>query len=285
MADDRLGRGPRVGSALVGGTRSYDLKLDRAEKHFLDLQYELRRYSRSHPYEVRKRVENGRNVHRIHFTRQPDEELALMVGDILYNLRSSLDHVAASLVPSRRRSSSYFPIIWQGAWEPAVEGEDEERLEARRRWASYTEGMSDEALAIIQRTQPPDPAVDEATRRMHALVMLHKLRNTDAHTKLVLIAEALRFVVGRFTKPGGQVQTFTSAPEEVGDGYNDRAEIEDVPDGAVKVEITGATEVAIRVGNDGLALPLAANLNLMIDNVRRLLNELRPLDRWHPIDP
>jgi hypothetical protein len=50
-------------------------------------------------------VVDGREVNPFHFTEDPDPEIPLIVGDILFNLRSGFDHVIAALVkPSHRRN-------------------------------------------------------------------------------------------------------------------------------------------------------------------------------------
>ena len=121
--------------------RSYDLKVDRAEKHLIELEFEIRRYTRRHPYLVRPGMEGKREVYRFEFTRQPDDELAVIAGDFIYDIHSALNHLAAALVPSKNRTKTGFPIFWQGVWEDPVAGENEQRAKDRGRWASYTREM------------------------------------------------------------------------------------------------------------------------------------------------
>ena len=78
------------------------LKLSWAEQHLERLETEIRLFSDRNPYRTRK-VQKGKNkgLWIMEFTEQPDPSWALMVGDILYNLRSGLDHLAAALNPRR----------------------------------------------------------------------------------------------------------------------------------------------------------------------------------------
>lgn len=58
------------------------------------------------------------------FTESPDPVWALMVGDILYNLRSCLDYLAGALNPPSVRSHVMFPIAHETIWDiPFADGE------------------------------------------------------------------------------------------------------------------------------------------------------------------
>lgn len=129
--------------------RSYDLKADRAEKHLIELEFEIHRYTRRHPYRARPGMEGKRKVYRLEYTRQPDDELAVIAADFVYNIHSALNHLAVSMVPPKNRSSVAFPIFWQGVWEDSIEGENEQRIKDRARWCSYTREMPDEVVAIL----------------------------------------------------------------------------------------------------------------------------------------
>ena len=128
----------------------------RARIGFFELEFEIHRYTRRHPYRARPRMEGKRKVYRLEYTRQPDDELAVIAGDFVYNIRSALDHLAASMVPSKNRYSVAFPIFWQGVWENSIEGENEQRVKDRARWVSCTREMPDEAVAILKDCQPPE---------------------------------------------------------------------------------------------------------------------------------
>lgn len=265
-------------SKSSGRLRSYDLKVDRAEKHLVELEFEIRRYARRHPYLVRKGVEGKRDVYRFEFAQQPDEELAVIVGDFLYNIHSALNHLAAALVPSAKRSRVAFPIFWQGVWEDSTEGENAQRVKDRERWLSYTRNMPDEAVTILKANQPPDlgPNVENT----HALTMLNRLRNADAHTKLVAVASSLRHPILRCEAPNGALSDLSDPSFGGDEGLVDGAEISGIPEGTVNVDIQGLPAVAIRVGQlkGGYAVSEAFRESLL-NGARMLIEQLRPYDR------
>lgn len=147
---------------------SYLAKLSRTEKHLVDLEAAIKAFGGStaetRPYTVRKRVEGKREVHRLHFTRSADNtEVPLIFADAIYNLRSSLDHLAGALVPSKDRRSVMFPILWRGVENPFVEREDEQRRKDRERWQSIAKRVQPGALTYLKRLQPPDERPSEET--------------------------------------------------------------------------------------------------------------------------
>jgi hypothetical protein len=94
-------------------------KLDRAEEHLTELDTELGRYMDSEPYTlVRYQKPQGRRIS-VAWTviEQPPIRLAVIAGDVLFNVMSSLDHLAWELVkaagntPSVEHPRTYFPIL------------------------------------------------------------------------------------------------------------------------------------------------------------------------------
>src|SRR4051794_33023831 len=113
---------------------SYVAKVTRAKQHLIDLEAEIERYALRKPYTVRERIEGKkkRKVRRLAFTEDPaNTDIPIIAADVIYNLRSGLDHLMASLAPSARRSSVMFPVFWQGVWDAPIEGENEQRLKDR----------------------------------------------------------------------------------------------------------------------------------------------------------
>jgi hypothetical protein len=106
---------------MMSGVRpSWWLKIDRAKRHFREFELEAKRYSDRRPYRA-ERVgyrKNNRQHWRyvLRITEQPPLTLSPILGDAFHNLRSALDHMAAALVPSERRSHSQFPILTVDLW-------------------------------------------------------------------------------------------------------------------------------------------------------------------------
>jgi hypothetical protein len=76
-------------------------KLARAEKHFAELKDRIWDFVNAHPYEqiVEPHTEKGDGfvVHKVRLTKQIPDDIVDAVGDILGNLRSSLDHACFTL--------------------------------------------------------------------------------------------------------------------------------------------------------------------------------------------
>jgi hypothetical protein len=258
---------------------SYDLKLERAEKHLIDLEDAIARYSDSHPYEVRAEREgkNQERVHRFWFTRQPPDEIALIAADFLYNIHSGLNHLACALA-SKERSHVGFPIFWQGVWEPPADGDDKQRSDDRIRWQTYTRNMDERAVEILKVAQPYDRGRE--TLNTHSLAMLNKLRNKDAHSKLVVVGASLRHPQGGCVTQDGV--EYSVNPLDEWEGPADGATLH-LPEDATEVHLTGTAVVVLRVAEldeGGFLLPDVFRA-LGFDTTRNLVEALRPFDRMN----
>ena len=92
------------------------IKLHRAEHHLKELSDLVEKFIASGPYEIITEL-NAQGTHRIFSVRLLKDvplEIPVMIGDVLHNLRSSLDHLACHLVeigPGPRAKRVYFPIF------------------------------------------------------------------------------------------------------------------------------------------------------------------------------
>jgi hypothetical protein len=109
----------------------------------------------------------------------PSAALAMIVGEIVYNLRSALDYVARQLVLANGQSPTTrteFPIFGN---------QQQYAADAPRK----TRGMSPQAIAVIDGLQPfawPTPL------QRHPLWILHELHNADEHHELSVVGSALQ---------------------------------------------------------------------------------------------
>jgi hypothetical protein len=234
---------------------SYVAKVARAKKHLIDLQAAIDLFAGSHPYTVRERIEGKkkRKVWRLTFTADPaNTDIPLIAADAIYNLRSSLDHLMSSLVPRNQRSSAMFPVYFEGVWEPFRPGENEQRRKDRARWASDTKALSEPALAILKNLQPADGGGEEDG--IDLLRLLYRLSNRDKHEKLPVVAAGLREPFVTYALPDGSVHRKMGSREHP--AFENHADIRNLPDGAMDVQIDGAAVVAIRVSEPEGHLPL-----------------------------
>jgi hypothetical protein len=230
---------------------SYLQKIARAERHLADLTAEVDRYRNSNVYRVRETVEGKRKrkVRRLEFTVFPENtDIGIVAADLVYNLRSGLDHLAARLA-SKKRDSVMFPIFWSGVWGPRVEGENDQRKKDRERWATSTRNMRPEAVTIIKSLQPRDGVADESPTFFNAFSLINQLSNTDRHSKLPIVAAGLEGIVGDYTMPDGNRHPFIAPETSTGlFALEDGAEIQGVPYRAVHLNLLGTPAVTVRVG-------------------------------------
>jgi hypothetical protein len=232
---------------------SYIGKVRRAEKHIIELKAAISKWagvsSDTRPYTVRPRPQGkhqGRVRWELHFTAGvANTDVPLIAADVIYNLRSSLDHLIAACVKSADRKSVMFPIFWKGVWEPAIPGENSERTKARNRWASIAGKVPTDAVAVLKSLQPPDDAGD--AQQGDVLRILNELSNNDRHTKLPLIANGLEGILIVWQLPDGKIMRGWSPPDANGATFVENgAEIQGVPNGAVHMESYGAPEIVVR---------------------------------------
>ena len=223
---------------------SYLLKLDWAQKHLDHLNAEIEAFSSSHPYTVAKRREGKTEVWRLTFTPALSTDVSLIGADFVHNVRSALDHLTAALVPASRRDKTYFPIFWEGVWDPPEEGDDAQALIDRSRWETIVKKMKPEAVAVLQGLQPYRGYTPQS-EKTHLLSSLNRLWNADKHTRLPYVATGLSHATITFTLADGSAHVMVD--EEPG-GLGDDAKLTWGGSGrVVDVNITGTMEVAVRV--------------------------------------
>lgn len=157
------------------------LKVERAKEHINDLVTEIKAFVGRDPYEVRKDVEpdTGHHVYRIHIREQLPPRWGVIVGDVVHNLRSSLDLLACGLVRANGGTvtrQTGFPIS-DGAKE-FVAG------------LAKVKGVRKEALDLIKEAKPYKGGND-------ALWYLHRLNIADKHRLLIPVTTADRSLILR----------------------------------------------------------------------------------------
>lgn len=159
-------------------------KLDRAKKHLKELEAEVQNFLLTKPYVVatRRDPKSQRLVYYLSAVGVVPPQLAVISGDVIQNLRATLDHLAyqlvagAGIVPS---THTYFPIA-----------DDATKYASQK--SSQTHGMPSGALQIIDALKPYRGGND-------ALWQLHKLSIVDKHRTLLLVGSAFRsFNIGAY---------------------------------------------------------------------------------------
>lgn len=76
------------------------LKFQRAREHVAELERRVGEFLDSMPFEVyeEEEQETGDLLYRVRVHRQPPPELSVVIGDLVHNCRTALDHLAWQLV-------------------------------------------------------------------------------------------------------------------------------------------------------------------------------------------
>jgi hypothetical protein len=171
---------------------SFDLKLDRASQHLEELKRELSAFANRDIYRaIRLDVTNRKRQElrwKLQFDEAPPEMLPLIVGDLVHNVRTALDHLVVRYVPSRYRHSAFFPIC---STKPYDDNEIPLDNEAGKNWALATRGLSPRRLDQVKLLQPfhsPDAATLEycdehgiEPNDVQALHFVSRFDNADKH--------------------------------------------------------------------------------------------------------
>lgn len=193
----------RVQAALGGAFA----KFRRADAHLEALDDVWGKYLRSEPrpYDFIVHIEPESGGHTIYaeIVRPPPADLSVIVGDVLHNLRSGLDHLAWELVkraggkPGRH---TYFPICdTEARWLQEVE----HRRRNRDRRSPLSGIEPDSAIwKFIQAVQPYKGAI-----YADAMTALRVLSNADKHRQLL--------ISGMFPDPDDFATTLRWSPEAI----------------------------------------------------------------------
>jgi len=262
-------------------TESWDLKLDRADHHLTYVAGIVARFSDSHPYEA---VDTGyRKGHvrkyKLRMTAQPDEMLAVIVGDVIHNLRSALDHLVVAAVPNNRRGKAGFPIYNTSPF--GVDGMVLDN-EVGEGWTKLTKGLSDPLLAVVKSQQPFEPPDQEVLdfcrdngldpRDVNGLSLLGRFDNADKHRELLPVASGIDG--GTVTVRHGDLDPIE---HRLLDGFReDGTELIKVnfgsptDDAKVDVQVTGTVRVALEVRKERGVTRLPGTLERLLDHCRDL---------------
>jgi hypothetical protein len=259
-------------TSVAAETPSFRLKVCRAERHLEELKTEIADYSKIRPYEAIRDVEADPQayVYRARLREEPPPRIALIVGDFMHNLRSSLDHLAVALsVGGKWKRKAYFPVAVADYWQRSIEtGEYADKFAAEReRWHRYTGGIAEAPLAIIKALQPYKSGQDADT---HPLRVLHALDNADKHRRLATLTLGLLDATTTIHDPAGGALFSQRLPGMVQDG----AVVASFPfadaSAEVDVHIHGAAQVAVEIAwEEGGLLKLPDGLQDLVVFVRR----------------
>lgn len=210
----------------------------------------------------------------------PDDMLSVKIGEFLFNLRSSLDHLAVACAPKKRASSASFPIVERDPWERDSSGRYKVRSpNARRSFRTAITRMASPAQAIVKRLQPYQMGKDSDSS---LLFILNSLHNADKHRRLIVLGSGVTdfrmtiksrgsistSVIEPFWPRGGQLAKFGTAdwPRVTPNDF--------------EMDARGTASVAIHVGASGRSYELPHVLDDLLTHVRdEVVPRLEPFAR------
>lgn len=200
----------------MAATPSHRLKLQRADKHVSELETLIAGISERRPYPVTESFDpKGETwTYRLNLAGSvPPENVPVVLGDVLFNVRSALDHIVVAIAPAKFKRRAGFPIC---TVDPLLTDESGayRDADAARGWISRTEGLPDDCVAVIRGMQPyeiaenrPEPA------KAHTLAILSALQNADKHRELIAVVSALKDAVLRIDGKAWNVDLGAGQPE------------------------------------------------------------------------
>lgn len=155
-------------------------KVERSKKHIADLQAAIKRFLDSRPYVVgvKEDAKAGKRIYYLSGVTNPDPEVAAIIGDVLQNLRSALDHLAYQVVSVGIGGVPSRP--WEIEYPVADSATEYPSLRNRK-----VKGARQDALDAIDATKPYKGGNDTLWR-------LHKLNNVDKHRLLITVGSNFR---------------------------------------------------------------------------------------------
>lgn len=162
--------------ASLDGVRA---KLDRAHEHLTALHAETGAFveSEAHAFRGQVQKEESRYVVRLEMREAPPIRLSILVGDLVHNLRSALDHLITQLVvlngekPTNRNA---FPILMEP--NPGA-------------LSQQLNGVDPEIVSWIETIQPYNGGQEQKDRA--PLPNLRRLSNEDKHRVILASFSAI----------------------------------------------------------------------------------------------
>jgi hypothetical protein len=162
------------------GVRSAQVKLVRAAKHLRTIKKCIAAYAKTKPHKIIKKTKGKK---KLNIPKPPPIEISILAGEMIYQMRSALDHLAFQLVKVNPNISTIEPKWEENTEFPLLTKWPNNRPAKKSDFSRALPGISDGAFAIIESLQPYHGvgAVN------NALGFLRHLSNIDKHRHLNLI--------------------------------------------------------------------------------------------------
>ncbi|HUF60065.1 MAG TPA: hypothetical protein VMR89_11410 [Actinomycetota bacterium] len=162
------------------------LKIDRAHERRNALNTEFLTFLSSHPYDITAHFDRDKSevVVEAIVRKNPDPMWSVAVGEILHDIRSSLDHLVWQLVGANRGRLLPVHVPRKSPWTKLQYPLVGKAGEFTNRKGTWLNGVSPAAQKMIESTQP---YAGRHNSRSRALRLLRDLSNIDKHRMLHLL--------------------------------------------------------------------------------------------------
>jgi len=266
---------------------SHELRLKRAEYHVRSLEDKVAGWLHTRPYSITVEIEDdiGEKVVKLKGLEHPPDELGLIAGDCLHNLRSALDNLAFELAVAYTGEALSKSIAGDSGFPIFRDNNPQSAKKLKR----MIRGVHPSAQEIIEGLQPYHSGMAYWSK---PLWILRELSNSDKHRLpylTLLLPTGGLFSVGDLVPDGecyGKRAILVFGPIE------GSAEIARYPVAAnfetkVDVDLTHALGVGFRDGSPAPNL-MAVNeiLRLILNHMNEMVvSPLRPFLRRIQVDP
>jgi hypothetical protein len=178
---------------MTAPRRTWWAKLERADRHLAEFKREFERLRDTRiSYEVTTDIHHFQagdmlEAHAV----VPEvyrDDIAAIVGDVVFNTRSALDHLCVALSGNER---SEYPIYEEDIWAPwDLPGVKDPNTQRRKDFNGYTRGMPAAAVEFIK-THQPFAFEGLLPARLRHLAILNRLSNADKHRRLVAFDDGI----------------------------------------------------------------------------------------------
>ena len=149
------------------------VKLNRALSHIREVNDHVGAFLQGNPFIVGVKTERQQTIYYLEAMTEPPAELSAITGEVLFNLRSALDHLAYSLAEMNHSSKAIlrrtcFPI-------------SDKLADYRPHAQSKLSGLGQKAAAAINALEPYNGGKGTLLWR------LHRLNNIDKHRMLITV--------------------------------------------------------------------------------------------------
>lgn len=235
------------------------LKIIRAYGHLKALLDEIDAALEGQPNAVLAQIEpeTGDKVYRAHMPWQPPREWGLILGDVVHNLRSSLDHMVWDLVLLNGcipDGSVEFPIYW-----------DRSKYDLKNEAARKLRGVHADAAQLIEEAQP----YHGMNPKRHPLWLLRELDVIDKHRSILLTSSVATL------RSYGYFGDLPETPVASGPGLNDQDEIFRIPartHAEQQIHPSFICDIALDVVGPSPGLPVRQATRLLYGVVSRQLH-------------